>query len=97
MRDIPESLELDTTGDGFTLVAGSVRVKPSEYPAVAPLELVMPVVAEALMAAGARVSRAPRQRRLLRLLACPPAAQVRTLSRPQNHSAGTPRTEHRRA
>lgn len=44
--------KIHTTDDGFTLAAGSARVRPDEFPNVAPLGLVMPVVGEALRSAA---------------------------------------------
>ncbi|TYK45108.1 hypothetical protein [Actinomadura decatromicini] len=53
MRDLGADPPFETTGDGFSLAAGSKMVTPAEFPTPSPLELVMPVVAEALRLAAA--------------------------------------------
>ena len=53
MRELATDPSFNETEDGFTLLEGSMRVRPDEFPAVAPTELVMPVVAEALKLAAA--------------------------------------------
>lgn len=53
MRAPTADLTFETTADGFSLAAGSKRVTPAEFPDPLPLELVMPVIAEALRLAAA--------------------------------------------
>lgn len=53
MPDLAADPPFETTADGFSLAAGSKRVTPAEFPTPSPLELVMPVVAEALRLAAA--------------------------------------------
>lgn len=53
MREPAADPSFETTADGFSLAAGSKRVAPAEFPTPSPLELVMPVVAEALRLAAA--------------------------------------------
>jgi hypothetical protein len=53
MFEVAEAHAIDVTEDGFTLLAGSRRVEPNEFPDVEPLGLVMPVIADALRSAAA--------------------------------------------
>lgn len=53
MRPIASDPTFNETEDRFALLEGSIRVRPDEFPTVAPTELVMPVVAEALKLAAA--------------------------------------------